>query len=120
MTYAELLAAKDTLKRLYEVKVSALKAIQISRVIRKIEEAIKDYNEALNAWIKREGVEGKTIAELTEDQKKDWEAMLMAEPEKTWDPVIEEEDLKNADGLSAKDIDMLHRIGILKEGEKQG
>lgn len=106
MTVATILNAKPAAEALYNAKVPGATALRIRRAVRKMQGPITDYNDTLREWINREEIEGKSVDELTDEQRQYWQELVDAAVDVTWEASLTEDDLRHVE-LSASELDSL-------------
>jgi len=113
MTIATLLNAREAVQTLYSAQVDGRTALSIRRAVRQMEQPLADYDAALRDWVQQNDVDGKQIADLTDEQRAYWHEMISADVEQTWEAPLGEDDLDKLN-LSAAQLDALIQAGMIR------
>lgn len=116
MTIEQLINARGAVSALYQAQVDGRTALKIRKAVRQMEEPLKDYDEALKAWVESEKIDGMKINELTKEQEEYWMEMVQADVDVTWDAPLGVDDLDGV-SLSAAQIDLLVTAGLVRDDE---
>lgn len=114
MKVSLLSAVRQVTPTLVQLELSAQKAIALRRELRRVEEALADYDTVLKDWATKQGIDGKPISELSPEQLSYWQELMNTEVEVTLYPVLGMSDFTNAK-LSVYIVDALILAGLLKE-----
>ncbi|MEX2444514.1 MAG: hypothetical protein WD492_12975 [Alkalispirochaeta sp.] len=114
MKIGDLLNAREATSALYRAKVNGKTAIQVRRAVRQIEQELSDYDEARKKWIESEGLEGKQISELTDEQRQYMQELFNAEVDPSWKAPVSIDDLEGVE-VSAAELDALISVGLVRD-----
>lgn len=116
MIMLNVLDAQEAVGVLYGLEMPGGKAIKLRRAVREMSGHVSDHQEALKAWDEKEGIDGKRIDELTDNQKRYLEELLSVEVDPSWEPVLAIAELEDTT-LSARQLDALIAAGLVKDSE---
>lgn len=119
MTNRKLLEAQQAVTELRGVKVAAPVALRIRRATRRITEALRDFEEERQSWVKENDLDGKAVSELTQEQRKYFNDLLDAESiwKKDEQAALAVDVLEGIE-ISAASLDSLIEIGVVKDGDE--
>lgn len=119
-----LINSKKILDRLYKTRLDGARALRLRKIIKRLAEEIKTFNEARNDYILGHGEKTKEGAKIEpnspafSDFLKFVQEMGEAEIDAP-EPFFGEKELATLD-LSAEDIDQIEALGLLKEDDDDG
>ena len=114
MKIIDLLNARESAKKVFNMTFAPAKALEIRRATIAMEDELKSYEAIVQEWAKKESIKAITVDQLSSSQREYWAELVSVGVKAKWDAPLTLKDLSGG-SFSAAELDSLIRANLLKE-----